>query len=73
MKSLNESKTFKRYEAQTGMCLACYEHTSVLIPCCNALVDFEGGEVHPDDVISDIAHDLSISKEDAIDLVEGGL
>lgn len=52
------------------MCTRCYEYTSILEPCCNASVDFEGEQICAEDVISDIAYDLGISVDAVQELLD---
>ena len=68
--NLTKSETYKQYADASGMCTQCYEHTSVLSPCCGQSVEFEGGSVHGDDIISDIAFDLECSEEEVLDLLD---
>lgn len=66
---LEQSQTYLNYVDASGMCTHCYEHTDVLHPCCNASVEYEGGTIHPDDLISDIAYDLGATEQEVIDLL----
>jgi len=39
---------------ECGICLSCKEWTSVLFPCCNSGVSYEGGEIWADDISSNV-------------------
>ena len=64
MIDLNKSETYVSCYDDTGICLTCGEHAGVLEGCCGSGVDFEGGSVHRDDLISDIAHELDVTEDE---------
>lgn len=42
-----------RWAGAIGQCTECHEFTSVLSPCCNAGVEFEGSIVHWDTIAAE--------------------